>query len=311
MDTGSTFDLSDLEPNLPKSSGFVNLPTEIHLAIINHIPDSEKLAHCSKYFYFLCLERRFSGVFLRPAAKVFGDGGLCATGVARGAIRALRFENAWEWREAIGLSHAPANGPLEGMNSHFANTCASIEALNLDLFPNIRKLYISYYVPECAANNFFLASLRGIARCGFRDVLEFLEVQVFAKSTYFTRFDYSTFRGRLSEQHGRLLGDEVTHDELDKLVETEIPEMRALKVVKIFYSAIARPFDSFSSYRFRATAAYYRLLTLAPRLEGLYINTESPGSKRPRGSELYRPRSPPSIQTGIKTNGQFPSLRNY
>ncbi|KAF3193448.1 hypothetical protein TWF225_010197 [Orbilia oligospora] len=110
--------------------------------------------------------------------KVFQDGGLVGA-QERKYVRALRFEKPWDtdWKSITPLSAIWMKPhSKEPMEEYLASICASIEALNLDLFPNVRKLSISYFLPESAVNNVFAAALRGIARSSFRDIMEELEI---------------------------------------------------------------------------------------------------------------------------------------
>ncbi|KAF3219824.1 hypothetical protein TWF679_010280 [Orbilia oligospora] len=172
MDNNSSnldLNLSGLRIEAGPESGLLNLPTEIHLDIIGYvsqIPDGgsetlRSLAHTSKYFYTLCFRGRFKNIILGPMAiKVFQDGGL--VGVQERKYVRLRFEKPWntDWKSITPLSAIWMKPhSKEPMEEYFASICASIEALNLDLFPNVRKLSISDFLPECAVNKVFVAAL--------------------------------------------------------------------------------------------------------------------------------------------------------
>ncbi|KAF3086805.1 hypothetical protein TWF706_011334 [Orbilia oligospora] len=166
----------------------------------------------------------------------------------------------------------------EPMEEYFASICASIEALNLDLFPNVRKLSISYFLPESAVNNVFVAALRGIARSSFRDIMEELEIQVFDKLAFgFPDLSYTAFYRKLSESHQEMLGSkELSYRRVEEWVKAEMPELPALEVLRIFHSSIANPLDEFETIQFYKAAFYYLLLMLAPRLDELHVGLGNP-----------------------------------
>ncbi|KAK6362126.1 hypothetical protein TWF730_005823 [Orbilia blumenaviensis] len=274
-------------------TNLLDLPTEIHLYIIKYLPPAKKkigyfsvpseglrnFARTSRYFYGLTFPRRFKSVILGPAAvEVFQDGGLGEH--HRGSVRALRFEKPWDFALAKGRYgvRAVIRGPDRRLE-YFTSICAAIEALSLDLFPNVKELYVSYAIPKSAAENVLLAVLRGIAQCGFKDALEHLEVQVLGKSWTFDRLKYQEFHWMLSDQHKKLLGKvAITRDRLEELVKAEIPPFPALKTVKILNNSVANPLDSFKSYRFVRTPGYYLVLTLAPQLRELEVWTHKGNS---------------------------------
>ncbi|KAF3318083.1 hypothetical protein TWF173_008822 [Orbilia oligospora] len=59
-------------------------------------------------------------------------------------------------------------------------------------------------------------------------------------------------------------------------IKTVMPELPALKALKIFHSSIASPLDQFETVRFFTTAFFYLLLMLAPRLDELHIGSGNP-----------------------------------
>ncbi|EGX43219.1 hypothetical protein AOL_s00215g675 [Orbilia oligospora ATCC 24927] len=281
--------LSGLRIDVGLESGLLKLPTEMHLDIIGYIsqiPDGDSetlrsLAHTSKHFYTLCFQERFESIILGPMAiKVFQEGGLVGA-QGRKYVRALRFEKPWDtdWKSIKPLSAIWMKPhSKEPMEEYFASICASIEALNLDLFPNVRKLSISYFLPKCAVNNVFVAALRGIAGSSFLNILEELEIQVFDKLAFeFSDLSYTEFYEKLSESHQELLiSRELYFDRVWLWIKTVMPELPALKVLKIFHSSIASPLDQFETVRFFTTAFFYLLLMLAPRLDELHIGSGNP-----------------------------------
>ncbi|KAF3174980.1 hypothetical protein TWF225_009078 [Orbilia oligospora] len=235
-----------------------NLPIELKLEIMKNLPQQAlgNLSHCSKEFYNLALPLRFKGIILNASAiKVFRDGGLGAEG--RYSIRSVCFKRPGDWRSTKNLDEL----------------CRSISALKL--FPNLKKLSLSYSVPSCMERNVFICLLDGVIACSSR--LEDLEINVVEVGS--APGAYQVFYEGLSKVSQDMLGaviddKNVWQQSMKKSSQMALP---ALASVKLFHPSINTPLQNFNSPVCRPRGYYYTIFAMAdaPKLRGLAIKTDT------------------------------------
>ncbi|KAJ6259344.1 hypothetical protein Dda_6244 [Drechslerella dactyloides] len=220
---GSVFDGSDLSdlsgdsppaprhiaPMIPpprQGCPLMSLPTELHLLILSFLDDLEPFAHCSRIWYYLTFEMRFSGLKFnalgRPTA--FQAGGWLE--MMRPCIRSVNLDTL---SEALLLRYTSA----------------------IDLFPNLKKLELNYAFSSALENNLYVGVMRKIS--GFSAYNNITDIAINA----FEMFDEQSFEENLAtigEKEQEFVGEkQIQSADIGGIVLSEIKFPTALEKLSV------------------------------------------------------------------------------
>ncbi|KAK6536621.1 hypothetical protein TWF281_000848 [Arthrobotrys megalospora] len=285
-------------------------PVEITILIAKYMTRSTRnnFSRCSVLCYQLCFALRFKPeIILTPdSISLFQNGGLCEP--VRRSIRSIRFQSPFFLNPKISKSEPThivnfADFPDHSFES-FITQLRTYTAF-VGLFPNIRELYVYYYVPFACEFNVYAAILRSICMPGSptRDTLQRLEIQFqknpapnidgpfayilrgfvaaiwwlfsWSKSTATPApVSYEDLYSALSSENRNFLGKEEINGHNHGLKEL-VPKLSSLRVARISAYRLATPLDDDRIGIFERSRFYSASLATAPKLDTLYVRSEA------------------------------------
>ncbi|KAK6351232.1 hypothetical protein TWF718_004402 [Orbilia javanica] len=274
----------------PGRSIFDVFPNEIIIAIIEHMPlsDKDSFSRCSTLCYRLSFPLRRSLVLTPESIEEFQDGG--AYQHLRGLIQSIRFGDTW----VKDIRQMPRANDIDetfrDIEIDFDALVTNIRIFTaaLKLFPNAQELYISYMATHNCEFNIYTAILSGMVGLPICNSLQRLGFQITRERNvrklthYWCATDwvppqdpsYSDFYAKLSSENQEFLGKEQNNFTIRKTINELVPKFPALAEARIVAHNLPMPMESFGDSRFETTAFYYLPLAFAPKLEKLRIETE-------------------------------------
>ncbi|KAF3149221.1 hypothetical protein TWF594_011273 [Orbilia oligospora] len=163
----------------------------------------------------------------------------------------------------------------------------------LKLFPSLRTLRVLLGVLYSTEKAVYSVFLKAIADSGFRDTLEELELRIESKSDTMGRSLDEIYKASyltLSKENQEFLGGMIPSGYTLKSFKNMTPDLPVLKKVTLSIYNLPQPTDDPGSKPFTDFGYYYHLLTSAPELRKLYVNTliiPGPNSPFEMGIELH------------------------
>ncbi|KAK6510853.1 hypothetical protein TWF506_009948 [Arthrobotrys conoides] len=243
------------------------LPPEIHLQILESLPrdDQEALSLCSKYYRKICLPFLFERIVLDGGdASVFLEGGpfehICRH------IKYVRLH----WRN---LDHGREVKDVDRVKLYID---LHTKMTALKLFSSLKTLRVFLKVVESTEIEAYMVLLRVIANSEFRNTLEELEIQI-EKNNYFLSWSsgwiHTGLISALSTEELSILGETVPEDLTPESFTSMTPNLPALKRLTLSIHELPLPIDDLTSDEKKGFGFYYHLLTSAPQLHELHVNT--------------------------------------
>ncbi|KAF3198593.1 hypothetical protein TWF106_003130 [Orbilia oligospora] len=258
----------------------LDLPLELFEEVMSYISggDLQNFARSSKPAYRITFQGRFRGVTIDSKNLIlFRD-----TDIFRQImpwIASVRFAKPW-CAKHIGGAHEKAHD-ISATLAEFTGglTIPNIQSkLNiLQYFPALTHLSFSYYIPSPLQRSIFLMMLKHISTYPFFQNLKRLEVIVSHIGTRWCPGDsFESIIAHQAVETREILGPQATENDVEKFIEdmgTEGNLLVSLEYAKISIHEVSNPHRMDDSYSLDNTQFYFRLLTLAPNLEELEIES--------------------------------------
>ncbi|KAF3277721.1 hypothetical protein TWF970_004974 [Orbilia oligospora] len=286
-----------MQPTAAAARSLNVFPAEIHLAILENLPrqDREALSVCTKYYRDLCLPFLFKHIVInQDDPSIFMKGGSLER-IRRytKSIRLIWLSFKWgsqqEVIDNLGDAHlCPGDSYLEEVYSDLR-----MKMNVLKLFPSLRTLRVLLGVLYSTEKAVYSVFLKALADSGFRDTLEGLELRIESKSDTMGRSQDEIFKASyltLSKENQEFLGEMIPSGYTLKSFKNMTPDLPVLKKVTLSIYNLPQPTDDPGSKPFTDFGHYYHLLTSAPKLRQLHVNTliiPGPNSPFEMGIELH------------------------
>ncbi|KAF3176119.1 hypothetical protein TWF225_008812 [Orbilia oligospora] len=272
-------------------------PAEIHLAILENLPrqDREALSVCSKYYRDLCLPFLFKHVVInQDDPSIFMEGGSLEH-IRRytKSIRLIWLSFKWGSQQDVIDNLGDAHLCLGDSDLEEVYSDLRMKMNVLKLFPSLRALHVLLGVLYSTEKAVYSVFLKAIADSGFRDTLEELELRIESKSDTMGRSRDEIYKASyltLSKENQEFLGGMIPSGYTLKSFKNMTPDLPVLKKVTLSIYNLPQPTDDPGSKPFTDFGYYYHLLTSAPELRKLYVNTliiPGPNSPFEMGIELH------------------------
>ncbi|KAK6516227.1 hypothetical protein TWF506_006136 [Arthrobotrys conoides] len=259
----------------------LDLPIELFLEIMTYITEKDDLknfAHFSKPAYRITFQTRFRGVTIDSKNIIlFKDENIFWQVLP--FIESVKFAKPWCAKHIAGANervHDLYDALIEFMGKLIIPNIES-RLTALQYFPAITSLSLSYYTPSPLEKNIFVLILKRISEYPFFKNLKHLDLIVSHIGNRWCGGDsFERIMSHQSPESRELLGPELNEKDVEKFIEdmqTENNLFVSLEYAKISIHEVSSPHEIDDSYPPDNAQLYYRLLTLAPNLEELEIES--------------------------------------